>query len=361
MNIDELETPVLLIDLDVMEANLQRMSDYSRQHGLDFRPHIKTHRIPEIAKKQVEMGARGITVAKLGEAEVMSEAGLDDLLLAYPLLGASKARRLREVLERARVSVALDSEESVSWVAKAADGQSVEVLVEIDLGSRRCGVAPGPEAVRLARLIESTAGVHFGGLMFYPGHIHPEFDGNRDTLEQLNRDLQYQLKCFEREKIPVLRISGGSTPSAPFSHEIQDLTEIRPGTYVFNDRNTLEWRACHEADCAATLLVTVASNAVPGQVIIDGGAKAFTSDLLAPGNKSGHGLVKGHPEIVFEKMNEEHGFLKLPEGLRFQVGKQLRVIPNHICVAVNLQDSLVTCRGQEVVGEWEIKARGKSR
>ena len=125
MNIDELETPVLLIDLDVMEANLRRMSDYARKHGLDFRPHIKTHRIPEIAKMQVELGAKGITVAKLGEAEVMSEAGLDDLLLAYPLLGASKARRLRDVLEKARVSVALDSEESVRWVAEAADGKSV--------------------------------------------------------------------------------------------------------------------------------------------------------------------------------------------------------------------------------------------
>ncbi len=361
MTIDELETPVLLIDLDTMEANLRRMSDYSRQHGLDFRPHIKTHRIPEIAKMQVELGAIGITVAKLGEAEVMSEAGLDDLLLAYPLLGASKARRLRGVLEKARVSVALDSEESVRWVAKGADGKSVEVLVEIDLGSRRCGVAPGPEAIRLARLIESTAGLHFGGLMFYPGHIHPEFDGNKDTLEQLRRDLRYQLECFEREKIPIPRISGGSTPSAPFSHEIENLTEIRPGTYVFNDRNTLEWKACREVDCAASLLVTVASNAVPGQVIIDGGAKAFTSDLLAPGTKAGHGLVKGYPEIVFEKMNEEHGFLRLPEGLRFDVGEQLQIVPNHICVAVNLQDSLVTCRGREVVGEWEIKARGKSR
>ena len=361
MKIDELETPALLIDLDIMEANLQRMSDYARQQGLDFRPHIKTHRIPEFAKMQVELGARGVTVAKLGEAEVMSDAGLDDLLLAYPLLGASKAKRLRAVLEKARVAVSLDSKESVSWVARAADREAVEVLVEIDLGAGRCGVAPGLEAVKLASFIESTTGVYFGGLMFYPGHVHPEFDGNTNTLQKLNRDLQYQLDCFEREKIAVPRISGGSTPSAPFSHQIENLTEIRPGTYIFNDRNTLEWKACQESDCAATLLVTVASNAVPGQVIIDGGAKAFTSDLLASGNKAGHGLVKGHPEIVFEKMNEEHGFLKLPEGLKFDVGEQLRVIPNHICVAVNLQDSLFTCRGQKVVGEREIKARGKSR
>ena len=288
MNISELETPVLLVDLDVMEANLERMADYSRRHNLDLRPHIKTHRIPELAKMQVDLGARGITVAKLGEAEIMSEAGLDDLLLAYPLLGSSRARRLRAVLERARVAVSLDSEESIACVAQAADGESIEVLVEIDLGSRRCGVATGPEAIRLARLIESTKGVHFGGLMFYPGHVHPEFDGNRDTLEQLNRELRYQLELFERERIPVHRISGGSTPSAPFSHEIDNLTEMRPGTYVFNDGNTLEWKACREAECAATLLVTVASNAVPGQVIIDGGAKAFTTDLLAPGNRPGY-------------------------------------------------------------------------
>jgi len=170
----------------------------------------------------------------------MSQEGLDDILLAYPVFGASKAARLNALLEKVRLSVALDSEDSATWVSRAFDGKQVGILVEIDLGMRRCGLQPGPDAVRLARFIESTPGLDFQGLLFYPDHIHPEYDEDTHKLQELDSELRKQLELFEKEKIPVPRVSGGSTPSAFHSHQISGLTEIRPGTYIFNDRNTIE-------------------------------------------------------------------------------------------------------------------------
>ncbi len=265
------------------------------------------------------------------------------------------------MLERARVSVSLDSEEAVATTGRAADGARIPVFVEVDLGARRCGVPPGPDAVRLARLIEATPGLDFEGLMFYPGHVHPDFDGNNNTLEKLAGDLQRLLELFAAEKFPVPRISGGSTPSAPYCHLIPGLDEMRPGTYIFNDRNTLEWKTCTEEQCAASLLVTVISNAVSGRVIVDGGSKTFSNDPLGPGTQKGHGLVRGYPEMILFFMNEEHGFLELPPGVHLKVGQRLRIIPNHICGAVNLHDVVFPYRGQEVVGEWTVEARGRIR
>jgi len=361
MKIHDLETPALVVDLDTMERNLQHMADYCHRHGLNLRPHTKTHKIPQLAKKQMKLGACGITVAKVGEAEVMTQEGLDDLMLAYPLFGAAKALRLGVLLERARITVSLDSEESLSWVAQAANGKSIDVLVEIDMGMRRCGVRPGTGAVKLARLIDSTARLRFQGLMFYPGHLRPDWNGNTRRLEQLTLDLQRQLDLFEKEKIPVRRVSGGSTPSAFHSHCIEGLTEIRPGTYIFNDRNTIEGKTCSREDCAATLLTTVVSTAVPGQAIIDAGSKTFSSDPLRPGEKRGFGLVKNYPEVQFLSMNEEHGYLKVPAEVKLEVGQSVEIIPNHICATVNLHEVIFGYRGEEVVESWIVKARGKIR
>ncbi|MGH9339832.1 MAG: D-TA family PLP-dependent enzyme [Acidobacteriota bacterium] len=361
MKLHELDTPALTIDLDVMHRNLDRMGEYCRSHHLELRPHTKTHKIPELARQQLQSGATGLTVAKIGEAEVMSQDGLDDLLLAYPPFGETKARRLHEVLERSRLAVSLDSEDSAEWTSRAANGKTIDVLVELDLGMRRCGVSPGGEAVELARRIEVKPGLRFAGIMFYPGHLHPAGNGDDRALEQLNSTLQQQLELFRQEKIPVQRVSGGSTPSAFYSHCIQGLTEIRPGTYIFNDRNTIEWKACTEEDCAASILARVVSTAVPGQAIIDAGSKTFTSDLLRGQPGQGFGLIKDHPDIEFFALNEEHGYLRLPAGQELALGQFLQIIPNHICVAVNMHEQVYGYRGSEVLHEWPVKARGKIR
>lgn len=362
MKLQELDTPALVVDLDIMERNLRRMQDYCNDHGLALRPHIKTHKSTGLAKQQRKLGAVGITVAKIGEAEVMAEAGLDDILIAYPIFGDSKVARLRTLLDQAKISISLDSAESLEWVAKAADSaHPIRILVEVDFGMRRCGLPPGEDVIRLARRIEQHAGLDFGGLMFYSGHVHPDFDGNRRRLERLNDDLARQLALFRKEKIEVPTVSGGNTPGAFYAHEISGLSEIRPGTYIFNDRNTVSWKACQWKDCAAFLWVTVVSSAVPGQVIIDGGSKTFTSDPLFTGEGNGHGYLPDYPKVHFARMNEEHGYLRLGDSEVVPLGEKLRVIPNHICVAVNLHDRVWGVRGDEVVQDWEVSARGRIR
>ncbi len=362
MKLQELETPALVVDLDIMEKNLLRMQDYCSRHGLDLRPHIKTHKSPLLAMRQLDLGATGITVAKLGEAEVMVEAGFDDILIAYPVFGEFKARRLATLQERAHISVSLDSSDSLHWVAQAArSSRPMEVLVEVDFGMRRCGLPPGEEVLKLAREIEAQPGLKFGGLMFYSGHIHPDFDGTRRRLERLRDELMRQLELFRREGLSVPRVTGGNTPAAYYSHEVEGLTEIRPGTYIFNDRNTVSWKACQWHDCAAFLWVTVVSTAVPGQAIIDGGSKTFTSDPLITGPGGGHGFLPDYPEAEFARMNEEHGYLKQGGAESLELGQKVAVIPNHICVAVNLHDQVWGMRRGEIVEEWEVAARGRIR
>ncbi len=361
MHVEELETPALVIDLDVMEQNLGRMADYCRQWGLRLRPHSKTHKSPWLAKQQVESGARGLTVAKIGEAEVMVEAGLDDLLLAYPVFGEPKARRLGEVARKARLTVALDSEDSARWVSRAAGSHTIDILVEVDFGMRRCGLPPGEEPVRLAKAIQRLPGLRFEGLLFYPGNIHPDLEGSSERLEELNQRLSRQLEDFRGAGLEAETVSGGSTPSAFHSHRIGGLTEIRPGTYIFNDRNTIEWGVCKQEQCALSILTTVVSTGVGGQAIVDGGSKTFSSDPLAAGTQGGYGIVKAHPGVEFFRMNEEHGYLKLPAETKLELGRPLQIIPNHACVAVNLHERAWGVRQGRVVKEWEIAARGKIR
>lgn len=356
-----LDTPALIVDLEVMEQNLGRMAAYCRRQGLRLRPHTKTHKSPWLARKQLEYGAEGITAAKLGEAEVMAAAGLEDILLAYPVFGESKARRLGDLGRDIRMTVALDSEAAAQWVSRAADGGEIGVLVEIDLGMGRCGLPPGSEPVKLAELIRTLPGLRLEGILFYPGHVHPDLEGNCESLNYLNGLLGRQLERFRQAQVPVNTVSGGSTPSAFHSHHLEGLTEIRPGTYIFNDRNTVEWGVCEPNQCALSVLTTVVSTAVPGQAIVDGGSKTFSGDPLAPGTKGGFGIVKGHPEVEFHRMNEEHGYLRLPSGMRLELGETLEIIPNHACTTVNMHDRAWGLRQGEVVKEWEIAARGKLR
>lgn len=361
MQLNELDTPALLIDLDCMEDNLNRMATYCREKNIGLRPHIKTHKTLGLAKRQIKLGACGVTVAKIGEAEIMSEGEIDGILLAYPVIGRHKARRLAAIMERSRLMVSLDSEEAVGWVSQAAMGKSLDILVEIDFGMRRCGLPPGEKPVQLAKVIDARPELEFKGLMLYSGHLSPDLDGETGAVKQLNSELGMQLEMFSREGIDVSVVTGGSTPSAYYSHLVEGLTEIRPGTYIFNDRNTVKFGACSESQCAGSVLVTVVSTAVSGQAIIDGGSKTFSSDLLMSGNGVGHGIVKGYPDVVFTKMNEEHGYLQLPPEIKLEIGQQLQIIPNHICACVNMHDRVWGISQEEVVDEWEISARGRIR
>lgn len=358
----DIDTPALLVDLDTMERNLRRVADYTQRHGLRLRPHTKTHKSPRIGRRQLDLGAAGLTVAKVGEAEVMLSAAPADMLVAYPVIGRAKLDRLVAVARRARVTVSLDSlfaAQQLSDAAQAA-GVNIGVLAETDVGLGRVGVTPGAELLDLAHGILRLAGLSFEGIAFYPGHIKDNGAAGKEALTVLGRLIQSMLTDFRREGIEVRVVSGGSTPSLYHSHELPGLNEIRPGTYVYNDWNTVASGACSPEECAAALLVTVVSTARPGQIIVDGGSKTFSSDRLAGSTASTFGHVMEAPEAVFHKMNEEHGYVDVTAcDRKFQIGERLRIIPNHICVAVNLHERIYGIRNGEVEEVWEVDGRGK--
>jgi D-serine deaminase-like pyridoxal phosphate-dependent protein len=362
MNVGEIETPALVIDLDIMERNLTRAAEYARAHDLRLRPHTKTHKTPAVGRLQLESGAAGLTVAKVGEAEVMLQADPPDLLVAYPVIGRAKLERLMEVARKTRVTVGLDSlfaARQLSDAARAAQ-VSVGVLAEVDVGLGRVGVSPGEELLQLAQGIGRLPRLTLEGITFYPGHIKDPGEQGLEELNQLGCLVQSILRDLRRAGIEVKIVSGGSTPTLFQSHRVTGLSEIRPGTYVYNDINTIRTGGCTLEDCAAAVMVTVVSTARPGQIIVDGGSKTFSSDRLANSTENTFGHVVEAPESAFHKMNEEHGYIDVRRANReFAIGERLHIIPNHICVAVNLHERVYGIRGEQIEQIWKVEARGK--
>lgn len=357
MTIHELDTPALVIDLDVLERNLARIADYCASSNLRLRPHTKTHKSIQIAKRQLELGAAGLSIAKTGEAEVMLGAEPKDLFLVYPVVGERKLDRLVEVARKTNLTVAFDSVAAAAPLAHAADraGVRIGVLAEVDVGLGRVGVSPD-QAVDLVQALRKLPALDWRGISFYPGHIKSPEDARvaelKATVAGIVRDLR-------QAGLEPRIVSGGSTPLLFRSHDIEGLNEIRPGTYVFNDLNTIASGACGLEDCAASVLVTVVSTARPGQMIIDGGSKTFSSDRLSSGDP-GFGRVVEAPGAFFHRMMEEHGFVDLTRAERtFAVGDRVRMIPNHVCVVVNLHEVCYGIRGENVETCWNVEARGK--
>ena len=364
MLVSELETPAVIVDLDVMDQNLARMADYCRDHQLLLRPHTKTHKIPELAKRQIEGGATGITVAKLGEAEVMLNAGITDILIAYPIVGAEKAARLAKLAEQANISVSLDSEEAARAISAAVSKQGVEVrvLAELDVGFARCGVSNEAQLLTLARKVISLPGLEFKGVMFFPGHFGVVPEERAAMRIQVNELLDRVLGVFAREGVPLAIVSGGSTPAAYEGSLFRGVNEVRPGTYIFNDRNTVDVSAATLNDCALSVVVTIVSTSVPGRAVIDGGSKTFSSDRFQAGDGNGFGLVKEDHVVEIERLSEEHGHLNIQRSdRRYKVGDRLSVIPNHVCPTVNLHDEVYGVRGEQVETMWRVAGRGKVR
>jgi len=364
MNYQELPTPALTIDLDILERNLQRMADYCRLHGLGLRPHTKTHKAPEVGRMQIEHGAVGLSVAKVGEAEVMAAAGLDKILIAFPIWGDEKLRRIASLARERTILLSLDNEATAAGLSRVASaaGATVGVLVEFDVGMRRCGVEPGPAALQLARKIEKMAGLKFRGLMTFPGNVWGSEADREKTAKQVAELVEQTLEPFRKAGMEVEIVSGGSTPSAFLTHKIPGITEIRPGTYVYNDLNTYYQGACRLEECAARVVSTVVSTAVPGRAMIDAGSKTLSSDALGSGPHTGHGYVVEAPDAPLIKLNEEHGHLDITNSTHpFHVGEVVTVIPNHVCTCVNMHDEVFLLRQGQVEGTWKVAARGKVR
>jgi len=362
MHVSEIDTPALVVDLDIMERNLERVACYARDHALRLRPHTKTHKSVRLARRQIELGAAGLTVAKVGEAEALMGAQPPDLLVAFPIIGHAKLARLVEIARRTRVTVALDNVFAARQLSDAARAAQVEVgvLAEVDVGLGRVGVAPGEALLQLAQAMEKLPHLRFEGITFYPGHIKSLDESGLEALGQVSGILRGVLDEFRAAGIETKIVSGGSTPTLFHSHEVSGLTEIRPGTYVFNDINTVRSGGCAMEDCAASIVATVVSTARPGQMIVDGGSKTFSSDRLANSAEVTFGHLMEAPGARFHKMNEEHGFIDLTHaGAEFSVGDRVHIVPNHICVVVNLHERVYGLRGDQVEEVWTVDARGK--
>lgn len=360
--LEAVETPALVVDLDRLEANLDRAADYAARHGIALRPHVKTHKSSFVASAQLRRGARGLTCATPREAEVMAEE-CDDVLVAYPPIASARARRLTALPSTLRLTVALDSEQAATELARAARDarREVGVYVELDLGMRRVGVPSVDAAVALARYVSEIDGLRFDGLAFYPGHIREAMVDQDAKLEALEQTLARAMERFHDAGLPPRVVSGGSTPTMWRTHEMPSVTEMRPGTYVFNDRTTVTTGACMPADCALTVLATVVSTSVAGQAVIDAGTKALGREpMRGPGD--GFGQLLDLPDVIVERMSEEHGVLDVSRSSwRPSVGDVVQVVPNHVCVAVHLHDYVYGIRGGHLERGWPIEARGRGR
>lgn len=356
-----LQTPALLVDLDRMERNLDRAADYAHAHGLALRPHTKTHKSARVAREQTARGAAGLTCATPRELEVMHQA-TNDLLLAYPALGAAKLARVMALPRAAHLTVSLDSPEAVSALASAArtHERPVGVYIEADVGMHRVGLPSPADVVELARLVSRSAPLELAGLAFYPGHIREPESQQHDALAALARQLAELIAALRDAGLDAPVVSGGSTPTMWRSHEVAGVTEIRPGTYVYNDRTTAALDACAWDDCALTVLATVVSTAVPGQAVIDAGTKALGREPLRRAPGQGFGALLDRPDVVVARMSEEHGVLDLSgTAWRPRVGDLVRVVPNHVCIAVHLADVVYGVRVGAVVEQWPVEARGR--
>ena len=348
-NLQGVQTPAVLVDLDVVQQNIARAQTICEAAKVAFRPHIKTHKIPRLAVQQLRAGAQGITCQKLSEAEVFANAGIADILISYNIVGEDKLSRLQALAARvSRLQVCADSEyvaAQLSW-AFAAAPKPLPVFVECDTGGGRCGVQTAAAAAELATRIAVMPGLQFAGLLTYPPP---------HQIQEVNAWLVQARDACKRFDLPCPIISSGGTPDLPqLASGI--INEYRAGTYIYNDRSMLAHGACEMKDCAMSILSTVVSAPAAGRFIIDAGSKTLSSDLL---QMKDYGEVLGMPKARVVSLSEEHGIIEAPLG-EWEVGARLRVLPNHACAVTNLADEVVALRSGQMVENLPVVARGKT-
>lgn len=351
-DLDKIDTPAVLIDLDITKQNIERFQSYADTHGIDVRPHIKTHKLPLVAEMQLGAGAVGITCQKVSEAEAMIEGStaIRDVLITYNILGSGKLERLKALAARVKLSVVADSRAVVDGLSAAFRdaAQPLAVLVECDTGANRCGVTDPQAAAALAADIDAAPGLVFGGLMTYPPV------GAEAAVQRFMSDAK---ALIEAKGIAVPVITSGGTPSMMHAADAPVATEYRPGTYAYNDRSLVTRGVCGWENCALTVLATVVSVPAEDRAVIDAGSKALTSDLLG---LEGYGHVLGRDDIRIDQLSEEHGRLKSSGPIGLSVGDKVRIVPNHACVVTNLVDAVVVIGADYTAPTpLSVAARGK--
>ena len=362
MKIEELDTPVLMVDAAAFERNIARMSTLAAEAGIAYRPHAKAHKSPHVAKLQMAAGAVGVCCAKLGEAEVMAEAGVGNILITTGVIGRSKVMRLINAAQQSHIAVVADDEGNIADLAAAAQtaGLKLHVLVEIDVGQGRCGVPPGPRAAELVRLIAGHQWLTFKGLQGYQGSVQmrasleERSQAVRDALDRLNQSADLVRKAG----IEIEVLTGGGTGTCVIDAALGGLTEIQPGSYIFMDTNyrAIEWQDAPAPpfESALTVFAGVISRPAPNRVILDAGWKAISGDGGMP-------AAIDYPDAVFRFAGDEHGELTFAADSPLAVGDKVALMPSHCDTTVNLHDRFIVTRDGEVADVWEIAARGRSQ
>ncbi len=364
--LDYLDTPSVLVDNAKMEHNLQEMAAIAADARVALRPHVKTHKSPVLALRQLQQGARGITVAKIGEAEVFADAGIRDIRIAYPIVGESKLGRLASLMERADISVSIDSVEAGRGLSDLGTRvrTRIPILLKINTGLDRVGVAP-LEALELGQQLAALPGVALIGILTHEGHGMREntVEGAGRVAREAGQMMVETAEQMRRVGLEIREVSVGSTPTARAAAYVPGVTEIRPGTYIFNDFNEMSVGVATEETCALTVLATVVSIPANDRAVLDAGSKTLSSDLLGPPSiRKGYGYVKGYPDVTVARLTEEHGILTLQDARnRLKIGQQVEVIPNHVCPVVNLTDVMYIMKGGVCERQIEVLARGKNR
>jgi D-serine deaminase-like pyridoxal phosphate-dependent protein len=350
--VSELDTPAVTVDLDIVEANIKRAQDLLASHGVNNRPHIKTHKIPALAKMQIDAGAVGITCQKLGEVEVFADAGVaDDILLTYNIVGEAKTERLAALIKRLkRMAVVLDNETVAKGLSEAGKRHGVDIrfLIECDTGYGRNGVQSPQAALDLARDVMKMPNMQFEGIMTFPT-AKPE---QRQWLERA-------LQLLQGAGIPVPVVSGGGSPAIKGVGDFPMLTEYRAGTYIYNDVMQVTTGAVTWDDCAMKVRATVVSRPTDGRAVLDTGSKVMTYEQYFA---KGYGRIVEYPDAEITGFSEEHGMVDVSASAKKpKVGEVVNVIPNHCCVVTNMMDEIYGVRGGKVEVVWPVAARGKVR
>ena len=358
-SIEDLPTPSVLVDLDVLERNVRAMQERSQIAGVKLRPHAKTHKSPEVARMQLEAGASGLTLAKTSEAEIFAALGFDDIFLGYPVFGADKARRLLALTDRLRLAVGVDSVEGAQSLGDVfhAANRSLPVRLKIDCGYHRVGVPP-KQAVEIARRIADRPGIAFAGVFTHggQGYAAKTAEEAAEVGHLEGRVVAEAAEAIRAAGLPVEDVSLGSTPTVRAAVSERGVTECRPGTYVYNDFSQVQLGSARLEDCAMTVVATIVSSPAADRAVCDAGSKTLSSDPLRPSG-AGHGAILGRQSRI-ARLSEEHGVIAVEAGETYRVGDRIRILPNHACIVSNLHDRLVAVRGGRVEGQITVAARG---
>lgn len=360
MEIDDLETPALVVDLDRLERNIDRMVKFTKQCGVALRPHAKTHKVPEIAKMQVKAGSRGVCLQKVSEVEVFADNGIDDIFLTNEIVAPSKILKLAQVAQKAHVGLAVDEVEVASNIGRIFKdaGSEADVYVDIDVGMHRCGVTDPERAAELARVVSRTEGLAFKGLMGYEGNVISA-RSKEDQVRLSNQAMEKVVEAetaIEKGGMKAEAVSVGSSVSTWINARHPAVTEVQPGMYIFNDHILVDRGVATWDDCALTVVASVMSKPTPERAVVDAGSKAFNFDTgLFPKAVGKGGITMAH-------FSEEHGWLDLEgEGRNLKIGDRISFVPAHCCTAVNQFEEMSGARGGRVERTFSILARGKMK